>query len=102
MAVVTMAMPQTAPPLPLIDHHVHGAVTGSLGSPGVEGLLSEAAWPPPPGTSAFDSQLGFAVRRWCAPVLDLEPSVPAAVYLERRAKLGSDEVSERLLRAGAA
>jgi uncharacterized protein len=99
MAVVTMAAPETAPPLPLIDHHVHGAVTGTLAGPGVEGLLSEAAWPQPPGTSAFDSQLGFAVRRWCAPLLDLEPSVPAAVYLERRSKLGSEEVTERLLRA---
>ena len=93
MAVVTMTE------LALIDHHVHGAVTATLDGPGVMNLLSEAAWPAPPGTSAFDSQLGFAVRRWCAPVLDLEPSVPAPVYLERRAKLGSGEVSERLLRA---
>jgi uncharacterized protein len=85
--------------LALIDHHVHGAVTAPLDGPGVETLLSEAAWPMPPGTSAFDSQLGFAVRRWCAPVLDLEASVPAAVYLERRAELGSDQVSQRLLRA---
>jgi uncharacterized protein len=99
MAVVTMAMPQTALPLPLIDHHVHGAVTATLDGAEVESLLSETAWPAPPGTSAFDSQLGFAVRRWCAPLLDLEPSVPAAVYLERRAKLGSGAVGERLLRA---
>jgi hypothetical protein len=93
MAVVTMTE------LALIDHHVHGAVTGELGDAGVEGLLSEAAWPPPPGCSAFDSQLGFAVRRWCAPLLDLEPCVPADVYLSRRAELGSDEVTGRLLRA---
>lgn len=93
MAVVTMTE------LTLIDHHVHGAVTAALDGPGVEGLLSEAAWPAPPGTSAFDSQLGFAVRRWCAPVLDLEPSVPADVYLSRRAELGTDEVNRRLLRA---
>ena len=99
MAVVTMAVPETALQLPLIDHHVHGAVTAALDGPGVMSLLSEAPWPAPPGTSAFDSQLGFAVRRWCAPVLDLEPSVPAAVYLERRAKLGSEQVSELLLRA---
>jgi uncharacterized protein len=99
MAMVTMAMPQTAPPLPLVDHHVHGAVTASLDGAGVESLLSEGPWPAPPGASAFDSQLGFAVRRWCAPLLDLEPSVPPAVYLERRAKLGSGEVTERLLRA---
>jgi uncharacterized protein len=86
-------------PLPLIDHHCHGVVTAVLDGPGVEGLLTESVWPAPPGTSAFDSQLGFAVRRWCAPVLDLEPSVPAARYLERRAELGPDEVSRRLLEA---
>jgi uncharacterized protein len=85
--------------LALIDHHVHGAVTAALDGPGVEALLTETVWPVPPGTSAFDSQLGFAVRRWCAPVLGLEPSVPAPVYLERRAKLGQDEVSRLLLQA---
>jgi uncharacterized protein len=88
-------------PLPLIDHHCHGVVTAALDGPGVEGLLTESVWPAPPGTSAFDSQLGFAVRRWCAPVLDLEPSVPAARYLERRAELGPDEVNRRLLEAAA-
>jgi uncharacterized protein len=93
VAVVTMTE------LPLIDHHCHGVVTSTLDGPGVEALLSEAAWPAPPGTSAFDSQLGFAVRRWCAPVLGLEPSVPAAVYLQRRSELGPEEVSRRLLRA---
>ena len=94
-----MAIPEAA--LPLIDHHCHGVVTATLDGAGVESLLSEAAWPAPPGTSAFDSQLGFAVRRWCAPLLDLEPSVPAAVYLSRRAELGPGEVSRRLLRAAA-
>ena len=62
----------TAEPLPLIDHHVHGVVAGALDGPGVEALLTESAAPVPPGASVFDSQLGFAVRRWCAPVLDLE------------------------------
>jgi uncharacterized protein len=93
MAVVAMTA------LPLIDHHCHGVVTSALDGPGVEALLTEAAWPTPPGTSAFDSQLGFAVRRWCGPVLGLEPSAPVAVYLERRAKLGPDEVSRLLLQA---
>jgi uncharacterized protein len=94
VAVVT-----TPAALPLIDHHCHGVVSGPLDGSAVEALLSEAAWPPPPGTSAFDSQLGFAVRRWCAPLLGLEPSVPGPVYLERRAELGPGEVSRRLLRA---
>jgi predicted TIM-barrel fold metal-dependent hydrolase len=87
--------------LALIDHHVHGVITAELDRAGVEALLTESGDPPAPGTSMFDSQLGFAVRRWCAPVLDLEPSAPAERYLERRAELGSDEVNRRLLRAAA-
>ena len=90
-----------AEPLPLIDHHVHGVAAGALDGPGVETLLSESPAPAPPGTSAWDSQLGFAVRRWCAPVLDLEPFVPAERYLQRRAELGPAEVDRRLLQAAA-
>jgi predicted TIM-barrel fold metal-dependent hydrolase len=74
-------------------------VTHALDGPGLEALLTEAPGPPPPGTSMFDSPLGFAVRRWCAPLLDLEASAPAGRYLERRAELGADEVNRRLLRA---
>ena len=83
----------------LIDHHVHGVVTGDLGQPGLEALLTEAHDPPAPGTSMFDSPLGFAIRRWCAPVLDLEPSAPAGEYTSRRAELGTAEVNRRFLRA---
>jgi len=90
-----------AEPLPLIDHHVHGVAAGALDGPGVEALLSESPAPAPQGTSAWDSQLGIAVRRWCAPVLDLEPSVPAERYLQRRAELGPAEVDRRLLHAAA-
>ena len=90
-----------AEPLPLIDHHVHGVAAGALDGPGVETLLSESPAPAPQGTSAWDSQLGFAVRRWCAPVLDLEPFAPAERYLQRRAELGPAEVDRRLLQAAA-
>ena len=89
----------TAEPLALIDHHCHGVVNVHLDRPGLEALLTEAPGPPPPGTSMFDSQLGFAVRRRCAPLLDLEPSAPAGQYLERRAELGPAEVNRRLLHA---
>jgi uncharacterized protein len=89
----------TVAELPLVDHHVHGVVAGALDGPGVAALLTESPSPAPPGTSGFDSQLGFAVRRWCAPVLDLEPSAPAERYLQRRAELGAAEVNRRLLRA---
>ena len=91
----------TGETLPLIDHHVHGIVAGPLDDAGVEILLTEASELPDPGISVFDSQLGFAVRRWCAPLLDLEPSAPADRYLQRRAELGADEVNGRLLRAAA-
>jgi predicted TIM-barrel fold metal-dependent hydrolase len=41
----------------------------------------------------------LAVRRWCAPVLDLEPFAPAEAYVARRLELGAREVNERFLRA---
>jgi uncharacterized protein len=84
--------------LALIDHHCHGVTTAPLGGPGVEALLTESPYPAPPGTSGFDSQLGFAVRRWCAPVLGLQPSVPAGSYLQRRTELGPAEVNQRFLK----
>lgn len=83
----------------LIDHHVHGVITGELDHAGIESLLSESAEPAPPGTTAFDSQLGFAVRRWCGPLLDLDPLAPAPDYVRRRAELGSAEVTRRMLAA---
>jgi uncharacterized protein len=88
-----------AEPLPLIDHHVHGVVTAELDRAGFESLISEAPGAPAPGTSVFDSQLGFTIRRWCAPVLDLEPLAPPEDYLQRRAELGAAEVNRRLLTA---
>jgi uncharacterized protein len=83
----------------LIDHHVHGVVTGELDQAGFEVLLTESPWAGPAGTSTFDSQLGIAIRRWCAPVLGLDPLVPAAQYLERRTALGSEQACRMLLRA---
>lgn len=89
----------TAATLRLIDHHCHGVVTEILDQPGIEALLTEADSPAAPGTSMFDSQLGFAVRRWCAPILDLEPSAPAGEYTKRRAELGPAETNRRFLQA---
>jgi predicted TIM-barrel fold metal-dependent hydrolase len=43
--------------------------------------------------------LGLALRRHCAPLLDLEPLAPAESYLARRAELGGAEVGARLMAA---
>ncbi|WP_301126109.1 amidohydrolase family protein [Streptomyces cacaoi] len=88
---------------PLVDQHCHGVLrSGPAGRSGFESCLTEAhALPRPaaPGASPFDTQLGFALRRWCAPVLGLEPHCPPEEYLLRRAELGTAEVTRRMLRA---
>lgn len=84
---------------PLVDHHCHGLVTGDLDRAGFEALMNEAARASPLGTTLFDSMLGLAIRRWCAPVLDLESLAPADEYLARRRQLGATEVNRRLVAA---
>jgi predicted TIM-barrel fold metal-dependent hydrolase len=83
----------------LVDHHCHGVVRGPLDRAGFELLATEAARAAPPGCTTLDSQLGFAVRRWCARLLGLAPHAPADDYLAERARLGPAEVNRRLLGA---
>jgi uncharacterized protein len=85
--------------LALVDHHVHPALVAETGEAEFEQLITESDRPLPAGLTQFDSQLGVAIRRWCAPVLDLEPFPEPADYLARRAALGAAEVTRRLLRA---
>jgi predicted TIM-barrel fold metal-dependent hydrolase len=82
---------------PLVDQHCHGVRRDELGRSQFEMLITEAGTPAPPGTTHFDTPVGAAIRRWCGPVLDLEPHVAPAVYLARRAELGAAEVNRRLL-----
>ena len=84
--------------LRLVDHHCHGVATGDLDRSEFESLLTEAETATPLGGTLFDSQIGFAVRRWCAPVLDLPPHASPEDYLRRRADLGAAEVNRRFLR----
>jgi predicted TIM-barrel fold metal-dependent hydrolase len=84
--------------VPLVDHHCHGVVTRDLDRAEVEAMLTEAGGPGLAGT-LFDSQIGFALRRWCAPLLDLERHAPIDAYLARRAELGAAEVNRRLMAA---
>lgn len=85
---------------PLIDHHVHSVVSDVRDRHGFERFLTESAEPAAPGFSYFDSFLGAALVRTCAPVLDLAPSASAQEYLARRIELGGEEANRRLLRRG--
>ncbi|MCO7221750.1 amidohydrolase family protein [Klenkia sp. PcliD-1-E] len=85
--------------LDLVDHHCHGLVTRDLDRPEFESMLTEAAAPSALGGTLFDSQIGFALRRFAAPVLDLEPHADPDAYLARRAELGAAEVNRRMLAA---
>jgi uncharacterized protein len=85
--------------LPLVDNHCHGVVSSLDDRAAFENLMNEGFDPPPPGTSHLESPIGLGVRRWCAPILDLEPLAPAGDYFERRQALGAEEANRRLLRA---
>lgn len=80
----------------LVDAHGHGVLPGDLGIGAFEARLPGSA---APHTTLFDSPTGFAVRRWCAPLLGLEPHCAPARYLARRRELGAYEATRLLLRA---
>ncbi|MGW0809318.1 amidohydrolase family protein [Nonomuraea sp. NPDC002799] len=88
--------------LPLIDHHVHGASTRDLSRTAFEEMITESDRPVPGWMTQFDSQVGYAILRHCAPVLGLEPHCSPEAYLARRTRLGVDEVNRRLLGAAGA
>ena len=75
--------------LPLIDHHCHGVVRGPLDRRGFEGFINEGFEPAPPGTTHFDAPIGLAIRRWCAPLLDLEPLASPEDYTGHYVQLAS-------------
>jgi uncharacterized protein len=88
--------------LRLIDHHVHSVLPGPIGRADFELLCTESDQPAPPGTSQLDSQLGFAIRRWCSQALGLDQGTPSAEdYLACRNSLSGGSAARLLLRAAA-
>ncbi|WUH94098.1 amidohydrolase [Streptomyces sp. NBC_00433] len=79
----------------VVDAYCHGVLPGDLGIGAFEARLPGAA---APGTTLFDSPAGFAVRRWCPPLLGLEAHCAPARYLARRRELGAYEAARLLLR----
>jgi len=79
--------------LVLVDQHCHGVVAGDLDRAQFAGLLTESS----SFQNSFESLLGLAVRRWCAPRLELPAHCSIDEYLDRRAELGWRQVSATLL-----
>jgi predicted TIM-barrel fold metal-dependent hydrolase len=81
----------------LVDHHCHGLVLRDLDREEFEALMNEGAGAGRWTGSPFDSMLGLAIRRHCAPLLGLEPHTDAETYVMRRQALGHEEVTRRML-----
>lgn len=75
--------------LPLVDGHCHQLLVRAPDDLGRH--LTEGDGP------GWDTSVGLAVRRWCSPALGLPALAPPADYVERRAELGHDAVTSRLL-----
>jgi predicted TIM-barrel fold metal-dependent hydrolase len=85
--------------LGLVDHHVHGVIRNNPTLEAFTNMITESDRTPTSLVEAFDTQVGFATRRWVAPLLDLEPFASPEDYFERRISLGAEEVNQRLLQS---
>jgi uncharacterized protein len=84
----------------LIDHHVHGAFVEPVDRATFEASINEGSTDPVPTfMTQFDSPLGLSIRRWCAPLLGLDPLASADDYWARRSELAPDELARILLPA---
>src|SRR5690242_188704 len=96
MAAETRALTQHIGEVALIDQHVHGCWLAPTDRCRFENALNEAN-SEPIRHSAFDSQLGFALRAHCAPVLGLPKHADPQTYWERRSQFNEDELAKLFL-----
>lgn len=86
--------------LPLVDNHVHGFWTAEVDRRGFENGLNEANTEALADfDSGFDTQLGFAVRAHCAPLLGLPAHADADDYWSRRSRYSADQLAQLFLTA---
>ena len=84
----------------MIDHHVHGTFNEPVDRAGFEAAINEGSTDPVPSfMTQFDSPLGLSIRRWCAPLLGLEPLATADEYWARRNELSPEELARTMLPA---
>jgi hypothetical protein len=82
--------------LVLLDAHCHQVTTDTLSDDAFAGWCTESAFA---NAATLDSQIGYAIRRWCAPVLGLPAHTPMHEYLAVRRELGGEHAASELLRA---
>lgn len=86
--------------LPLIDNHVHGYWTSEVSRNRFENGLNEANTEPlAEFDSGFDTQVGFAVRAHCAPLIGLPRHVDPDVYWRRRGDFSAPDLARIFLTA---
>lgn len=84
----------------LVDHHVHGTFSQDVDRADFEASINEGSIDPVPSfMTQFDSPLGLSIRRWCAPLLGLEPLASAEDYWARRSEFSADDLSRIMLPA---
>ncbi|ORA10807.1 amidohydrolase family protein [Mycobacterium asiaticum] len=84
----------------LIDQHMHGCWLTAGDRRRFENALNEANTQPlAEFDSGFDSQLGFALRNHCAPLLGLPRHVDAQAYWARRCQLSEPDLARLFLPA---
>jgi uncharacterized protein len=82
----------------LVDQCGYGVLAEELGIGDFERRLAEATGCAVPAAgTVFDSAVGLALRRWCPPLLGLEPYSTPARYLARRRELGACAATRALL-----
>jgi uncharacterized protein len=98
--VIVTALADHIAGVPLIDQHMHGCWLAAGDRRRFENSLNEANTEPLADfDSGFDSQLGFAVRAHCAPLLGLPKHVDPQEYWQRRSQLTEAELARIFLPA---
>lgn len=94
------ALREHAATVQLVDHHTHGCWLHPVDRARFENALNEANTEPLADfDSAFDTQLGFAVRAHCAPILRLDRHAHADAYWTERRTTSEKELAQRFLSA---
>jgi uncharacterized protein len=98
--VVPSALAEHLGAVTLVDQHVHGCWLQTGDRRRFENRLNEANVEPVADfDSAFDTQLGFAVRAHCAPLLGLPRHVDPDEYWRRRSEHNEPDLARLFLTA---